>query len=70
MKLNLFILVFALGFLTACNIKEISDLEDQVQDLKNQLEETTDPATIQKLQIELIKKQKIAHYKRNEDSIC
>ena len=50
MKLNLFILVFALGFLTACNIKEISDLEDQVQDLKKQLEETTDPATMTKLQ--------------------
>ena len=57
MKLNLFILVFALGFLTACNIKEISDLQDQVQDLERQLEEVTDPETMTKLQKEFIEKQ-------------
>ena len=70
MKLNLFILVFALGFLTACENKKISNLEDQMQDLEEQLKEATDVVTISKLQIEFKRKQiALVQEKENEKEI-
>ena len=58
--LLMFIICF--GFLTSCNRKtdeentKVTELEKQVAALKQQLEQSTDPATITKLQKQLIEK--------------
>ena len=51
----LFILLFATGLLTAC---DIGGLQNEIADLRQQLEEATAPEAIAKLQKELIAKQK------------
>lgn len=67
MKKTLFLIFFSLGLLQACESERVSDLEQQVQDLKDKLAKATDPETINKLQREIITKQREHIQKKVEE---
>ena len=57
----LFILIFTFGGLTACDNKTVSDLEQQVQELEEQLENEKGTKTVDKL--------KKGRYHKNKERI-
>ena len=58
----LLMLIICFGFLVSCEKaadeekERVAELEKQVEELKQQLKQSTDPATISKLQKELLEK--------------
>ena len=57
---------FILGF-SACNEKKISDLEQQISDLKAQLEQATDPETSVNYKEKLLKQNGITIRTKDEE---